>query len=493
VESASRFDRMIVSSQLQRPARGLRSVSARCMCGYPQVVLVSPVLEDGEPFPTIFWLTCPQFIQEISQMESTGLIKDIDSMLGEESAFRDRLMDAHKDYAEIRNSLFLQGPKSSERARKAFEGTGIGGVRRLDTAKCLHLHFAHYLAGKGNPIGELTKSMLLDEPMVEERCACFCRRFDMRQTMLASIDIGTNSTRLLVAQFNDDGDLEKISSDVHITRLGEGVNETGSLMSTAIDRTVDVLKSFKADMQRLDVERYKAVGTSALRDASNSKKFLDLARDVGVEIDIISGNKEAQLSYIGAVIGAETAQSSDRRIAVLDIGGGSTEVGLGTGGVFKTVNSECIGAVRMTEAFLKSDPPLEDEMSSLETHVDYVLARMLSSVCDGDVELLIGVGGTITSVVAMCEELAVYDPDIVHGYVLKREQVRELLGKLSKLNIDERRCLPGLQPGRADVIVAGVAILKSVMTKLNISELKVSETDILYGMFYDQQIRFHCV
>lgn len=489
VEPAIRFDRMIVSSQLQRHARGLRSVSARCMCGYPQVVLVSPILEDGEPFPTIFWLTCPQFTKEISQIESTGLIKDIDGMLGEDCAFRDRLMDAHKDYAETRNSLFLQCPGSSEKARRAFEGTGIGGVRRLDTAKCLHLHFAHYLAGKDNPIGELITLRLPQEPMVEERCACFCRRFDLRHTTLASIDIGTNSTRLLIARFNNEGELERISSDVRITRLGEGVNETGSLMGNAIDRTVDVLRGFKLDMQRTGVERYKAVGTSALRDASNSKEFLDLARDVGVEIDIISGNKEAQLSYMGAVVGAGTTQSTDRRIAVLDIGGGSTELTLGTGDVFETVYSENIGAVRMTEAFLKSDPPLDSEMSSLRFHVDNVLSVILQSVRRKGVDLLIGVGGTPTTVVAICEGLTVYDPDLVHGYVLEHKQVQDVLGRLSGMTTCERRHLVGLHPGRADIIVAGVAILERIMSGLGISQLRVSETDILYGILYDHRIR----
>lgn len=490
VESVSRLDWMVVSSQLKRHARGLHAVAARCRCGYPQVAVVRPILDDGEPFPTVFWLTCPQFIKEISRIESTGFIKEIEAMLAQEKAFAKRLVDAHKEYAETRNTLLNQCPGITEKVKQIFDGTGIGGVRRFDAVKCLHLHFAHYLGGGRNPVGELVNSMLPKDTKVDERCECYCRRFDLRETVLASIDVGTNSTRLLIARLNDDGLLERISSDVQITRLGEGVNETRRLMNAAIHRTINVLEKYKADMKTFGVEKYKAVGTSALRDAANSKEFLTRMRDMGIELKIISGKREAQLSYLGAVAGLGLAHEGNRQIAVLDIGGGSTEISLGTGDVFEKVYSESIGAVRMTEAFFKSDPPLESEMDSLRAYVNKILSDIFESVRRTDVGMLVGVGGTITTVVAICEGLVEYDPETVHGYVLEHKQVQNVLEKLSKMTVSERRHVDGLQPGRADIIVAGVSILDCIMSGLGISELRVSEADILHGMIYDERSGF---
>jgi exopolyphosphatase/guanosine-5'-triphosphate,3'-diphosphate pyrophosphatase len=493
VRHVSNFDYMMVSSQLQRPAKGLHSVVVRCKCGYPQVVCVSPILENGEPFPTVFWLTCPQYVKEISQLEAAGLIKDIANVLIEDRELFDRLMEAHKDYMKTRNALLIQTSSLDKKVQKVFERTGIGGVARLDTVKCLHMHFAHYLTGGSNPVGELVKSKMPESPGVEERCTCFCRQYDLRQFMFASIDVGTNSTRLLITRYTDEGEFERVFDAVHITRIGKGVNKTGVLMDAAIEKTINVLKGFKGDMKRFGVRKYKAVGTSALRDASNSKEFLDRARKEGIEIDIIGGSRESRLGYVGAVTAVRTRDNRNKRLAVLDIGGGSTELALGTGDKCEAVYSENIGAVRMTEAFLKSNPSLDSEMSSLRLYIDEKLSAVLEKVRLYGVDTLIGVGGTMTTAVAICEKFVEYDPDLVHGYVLNKEQVEELIDKLRRMTVDERSTLPGLHPGRADIIVAGLVILERVLAGLGMAELVVSDQGILYGLLYDGKSRFKSV
>ena len=187
-----------------------------------------------------------------------------------------------------------------------------------------------------------------------------------------------------------------------------------------------------------------------------------------------------------------TRDNRNKRLAVLDIGGGSTELALGTGDKCEAVYSENIGAVRMTEAFLKSNPSLDSEMSSLRLYIDEKLSAVLEKVRLYGVDTLIGVGGTMTTAVAICEKFVEYDPDLVHGYVLNKEQVEELIDKLRRMTVDERSTLPGLHPGRADIIVAGL-VLERVLAGLGMAELVVSDQGILYGLLYDGKSRFKSV
>jgi exopolyphosphatase/guanosine-5'-triphosphate,3'-diphosphate pyrophosphatase len=282
---------------------------------------------------------------------------------------------------------------------------------------------------------------------------------------VAVIDIGTNSTRLLVA----DVQREKVERVVHFdlvtTRLGEGIG-SGYLKKEAIRRTCGTLKHFLERIHSLRVERVIAAATSAVRDARNREEFLEEARRAGLEVAVLSGEEEAYLSYLGVVAGLAVERSG---LVVMDVGGGSTEFIWPQGDLLycRSVN---VGAVRMTEG----------------GHDDAAICRLLSPVLE-QVRLnsprhLVGVGGTVTTCAAMVQKLAVYDPDRVHGFVISFKDVEDLLDVLSRCTLEERRRLPGLQPERADIITAGLRIVRLVMRELNISCLQVSETDIMHGL-----------
>ncbi|MDK2887324.1 exopolyphosphatase / guanosine-5'-triphosphate,3'-diphosphate pyrophosphatase [Desulfofundulus australicus DSM 11792] len=282
---------------------------------------------------------------------------------------------------------------------------------------------------------------------------------------IAVIDIGTNSTRLLVADVQGEKVERVVHFDLVTTRLGEGIG-SGYLKKEAIRRTCGTLKHFLERSHSLRVERVIAAATSAVRDARNREEFLEEARRAGLEVTVLSGEEEAYLSYLGVVAGLAVKRSG---LVVMDVGGGSTEFIWPQGDLLycRSVN---VGAVRMTEG----------------GHDDAAISRLLSPVLE-QVRLnsprhLVGVGGTVTTCAAMVQKLAVYDPDRVHGFVISIEEVEDLLDVLSRCTLEERRRLPGLQPERADIITAGLRIVRLVMRELNISCLQVSETDIMHGL-----------
>lgn len=292
---------------------------------------------------------------------------------------------------------------------------------------------------------------------------------------VAAIDCGTNSTRLLVL----DGDriLERLMT---ITRLGEGVDRTRRLSPAAISRTVDTLRSYRAALDRHGVDRVRMTATSAARDATNRDEFFDAAeKAIGVRPELLSGAEEAALSFAGAAADLDPTMGP---FLVVDIGGGSTEFVVGTSEPEGSLSID-VGCVRITEKYLRSDPPDAGELSDAVSVVHAYLEDVLREVPGvADAATLVGLAGTVTTVAAVEIGLASYDRDRIHHFVLTRAAVEDVFRTLATEALADRVHNPGLQPERADVIVGGTLILAAVMRHFEFDECLVSEADILDGL-----------
>ena len=298
--------------------------------------------------------------------------------------------------------------------------------------------------------------------------------------LVAAVDCGTNSTRLLIG----DG-RRSVERLMRITRMGEGVDATGRLAPQAIDRVVGVLREFRSSMDRHGVTLCRVTATSAARDATNRGEFFDVAEAVlGHRPELLSGIEEGRLSFAGATTDLDPV---DGPFLVLDIGGGSTEFVVGTTEVEGTLSCD-IGCVRLTEQWLEHDPPLPEELvaclSIAEGHVDDVL-RVVPAAAGA--RTLVGLAGTVSCVAAVEIGLATYDRDRIHHFRLSREAVEDVFRTLATETRAERLENPGMEEDRADVIVGGVAILVKVMRQMGFDECLVSESDILDGLVASQQ------
>ncbi|TML46444.1 MAG: Ppx/GppA family phosphatase [Actinobacteria bacterium] len=292
---------------------------------------------------------------------------------------------------------------------------------------------------------------------------------------VAAVDLGTNSTRLLVADV-EDGRLDEVARRLKITRLGEGVDERKRLLPAPIARVRNVLTDFRREAEWLGAERTLAVATSAIRDAENGEAFLgEVEWSYGFQTRLLSGHDEAQLTFRGVSAGREVAEDT----LVIDIGGGSTELVVGGPDGLCLHDSLDIGGVRLTERFLHSDPPSDEELDACGAAVRELLAERVPA--DMRPRTAIGVAGTITSITALDLGLAAYDPDQVHGHCLSREGVQTQLERLAVLPLAERREVPALDPDRAPVIIAGTVILREVLDHFGLDALEASERDILDG------------
>jgi exopolyphosphatase/guanosine-5'-triphosphate,3'-diphosphate pyrophosphatase len=287
-------------------------------------------------------------------------------------------------------------------------------------------------------------------------------------SVVAAVDIGTNSTRLLV------GDDRRTA----ITRLGQGVDTTGRLDPAAVERTLAVLRDYGEVIRAAGATRVRAVATSAVRDAVDRAAFLDAAEGaLGTRPELLSGDDEGRLAFLGATAELDPA---DGPFLVFDIGGGSTELVLGTTEVDGVVSLDT-GAVRLTEQWLATDPPTPEELSAAvgvaRTHVEEV-TRLLPAAKQA--KRLVGLAGTVTTVAAV--ELGYYDPAAVHHFRLTRAAAEEVFRTLATEPLADRRENPGLQPERADVIVGGCCILVAILRHFDADEILVSESDILDGI-----------
>lgn len=309
---------------------------------------------------------------------------------------------------------------------------------------------------------------------------------------VAAIDCGTNSIRLLVAELTHrhDGsvDLRDLHREMRIVRLGQGVDATGRLAPEALERTREVLKAYAVAARRKGVERLRMVATSATRDASNRDEFFSMTRDIlGVEAEVISGDEEARLSFAGAV---GEQDPDDGPFLVVDVGGGSTELVLGTWdgrqADVHAARSVDIGCVRITERTLRSDPPTAEEIADGERLITDTLEPAFADVDVSTARTWIGVAGTMTTLSAVSQELPEYDSERTHLSRLTRAELDDTAHRLLSADHDERAANPVIHPGRVDVIGGGSLIVRVLADRITDlggpSDLVVSEHDILDGI-----------
>ena len=458
----SAADRDTVAGQLGREPTTEFEVAARCVepggaSSHPLVIRNHPVDPDGNPFPTRFWLTCPEAVKAVSRVESTGEIGRLNERFEHDPEFRAEVERAHAASARERGEA--HGP--------AAGWGGVGGTR--SGVKCLHAHYANHLAGGDDPIGRMIAERV--EPVHPD---------EPRDGRVAAYDLGTNTVRLLVAHPSPDGSLVDVARDSVVVRLGRGVDESGRIADESLERTLEVLGRFGRKALALGATRGRLGATSAVRDAENRDELARGIREAtGVEMEVISGEEEAGLSFLGATRGLDRP----RPFLVMDIGGGSTEFVLGDDEPRDAVSVQ-MGSVRLTERARPGDPAGEDDLERLGREADRVLAGVLDEVPVREARTFVAVAGTATTVQATALGLDTYDPDRIHHSTLTAEDAERALERLAEMTNDERVALPFMLAGRADVIVAGAAILVRAMRVLGFDEAVISETDILDGLAF---------
>ena len=324
-------------------------------------------------------------------------------------------------------------------------------------------------------------------------------------TRVAAVDCGTNSIRLLVADVPVPTDgagpvgLVDLHREMRVVRLGEGVDRTGRLSDAALERVRVALVDYSAISRALAVETTRLVATSATRDAANRQDFVDLVTGVlGVVPEVVAGGEEAQLSYDGATRGLDRA---DGPFLVVDIGGGSTEVALGaapqvpgtsqvpaTPAVIASLSVD-IGCVRLTERHLAGDPPTAAQIAAAQADVDAALTRVLAVVPAARARTVVALAGTVTTIAALALDLPGYDPERIHLSRITADQVREVTSRLLAMTRAERAALPVMHEGRADVIGGGALVLRSLVDRLDLTDVLVSEADILDGIAWSAAAR----
>jgi exopolyphosphatase/guanosine-5'-triphosphate,3'-diphosphate pyrophosphatase len=294
---------------------------------------------------------------------------------------------------------------------------------------------------------------------------------------VGAIDLGTNSTRLLVADV-DDGRIRELARETRVTRLGEGVDERRRLLPVPVARVRNVLTDYRRLLESHDAERALAIATSAVRDAENGEAFLgEIEWSYGFATRLLAGHDEALMTFRGV--------TADRALepgtVILDIGGGSTELVLGGPDGVRWHDSLDIGSVRLTERHLRSDPPTDEELEACAAAARALLEERVPEELRHEVSAVMGVAGTITSLAALDLGLEEYDRERVHGHVLTADGLRAQLDRLAAVPVAERRTMRPLDPERAPVIVAGAVIAREILGFFDVGELDASEHDILDG------------
>ena len=302
---------------------------------------------------------------------------------------------------------------------------------------------------------------------------------------LASFDLGTNTFLLLIADVGE-GRVEPILDKETIVRLGKGVDSAGNLNAEAMQRGWACLQEYAMLAKQYGAGQIFAVGTSALRDAANRSEFLEAALEkTGVRVEVISGEEEARLTFVGTL---SNKMNLPAPIAVLDIGGGSTEVVIGEPDQknFLQARSVDIGSVRLTERFVQSDPVQPEEIMRIRRQAENMMRATWPPENFAMIKTLIGTAGTITTLAAMAQRRHEYDPNRIDGFILTRQKLGELIIALRERTIVERRQLAGLSPARADVILAGAIILEAFLDIYQFPGLIVSDRGLRYGVLVKQ-------
>jgi exopolyphosphatase / guanosine-5'-triphosphate,3'-diphosphate pyrophosphatase len=296
---------------------------------------------------------------------------------------------------------------------------------------------------------------------------------------LASIDIGTNTILMLVADVERNGTLSVVRDEHIIARLGKGVDEHGFIQKETFQRVRRILSQLKSIADSNRVQHLAACGTSALRDAANRQEFIDFIREhLSIDIKILSGQEEAEATYLGAV-SEYLEDSPSGEFAVLDIGGGSTELVSGTGSNVSSAASIDIGSVRLTERILKNSPPdttvLENAVKLVQNHLHHISPLPSATT-------LIGVAGTLTTLAALDLQLKTFDKTLINRCVLTRETIERIFQELRHLTLDQIRSYPQIHASRADILLAGILILRETLHKVNVSQIIVSDRGLRYGI-----------
>jgi exopolyphosphatase/guanosine-5'-triphosphate,3'-diphosphate pyrophosphatase len=446
-------------------------VAVRRPDGTPAVIENSPLLDDGRPMPTLYWLVDPALRDAVSRLEASGGVRRAAEEVPEEA-----VAEAHAIYAARRDRAVPVGH------RGPVPSGGVGGTRR--GVKCLHAHLAWYLAGGDDPVGRWTAEQLsvhVADFVVESGAV------KERRGPVAAVDCGSNSTRLLVVA--PDGTV--LERQMRITRLGEGVDVTRRLSPAGIDRTLSVLRDYRRTVDEHAVVRARVVATSAARDALNVAAFEAAAAGItGVRPEILSGEEEGRLSFAGATAHLPPGLVGSGPVLVVDIGGGSTELVVGRprppdadSEPEVAIKSLDIGCVRVSERFLRRDPPPDEDVDRARAAVkEEIIAAQagLPFVAPGSV--LVGLAGTVSTLACLERGITGYDRARVHHAVLRDDDVERWLGILSREDSRARLARPGMAEGREDVIVGGVLILAAVMEQFHCGRCLVSEDDILDGL-----------
>lgn len=298
---------------------------------------------------------------------------------------------------------------------------------------------------------------------------------------IAVVDVGTNTTRLYVAEVEDGQITAELARESRVTRLGAGVDASSRLADDALEREYAVLDSYLSLMQEHRLHKGVAVMTSAVRDAANGQQFADAVADhYGLEVHVLSGDEEARLTYLGAT--DELAVGPDAAATlVFDIGGGSTELVLGHGRQVDFHVSTQAGVVRQADRHIESDPPSGEELEAVAQDVRSVLERAVPEALRASPGRALGVAGTPTSLAAIAQELEPYDSNRVHGYVLTAQRRDQIFARLAAMPLEQRKRVRGLHPDRAIAILPGIVILTEVMRLFALDRIEVSEHDILRG------------
>jgi exopolyphosphatase / guanosine-5'-triphosphate,3'-diphosphate pyrophosphatase len=528
-----------ISRQLNRPARDVVEIGARCVCGNPLVATTAPRLSNGIPFPTTFYLTHPVLTAAVSRLEASGTMAEMSERLLHDADLAARYRAAHEAYLRERDRI---GQVAGTGPVPEIAGISAGGMP--ERVKCLHVLVGHSLAaGPGvNPLGDEALEAIRPD-WTPETCWCagawdpaapvphrdlsrHVKRLagEMNPVqrpatdgaaepvsgaaapsptsdgdrIVAAIDCGTNSIRLLVARL-ETGEATRVVDlhrEMRVVRLGEGVDATGWLSEAAMARTFAATEDYAAVIRELGATSIRFVATSASRDAENAAVFTEGIRArLGIEPEVVSGEEEAALSFAGAASVLRTPGAGT--VLVVDLGGGSTEFVLGTaqgpdGPRVSHATSVKMGCVRFTERYLRSDPPTDAEIQAAVEAIDAVLDEVEDVVPFGEARAIVGVAGTVTTLTAAALGLDAYVPDAIHGAELDVDVIGDTAGRLLAATRAERAALPYMHPGRVDVIGAGALIWARIVHRIaqsghgTVSTAIASEHDILDGIALSQ-------
>lgn len=535
-------DVQCVREQLQRNVKDILGVAVRCRYGRPQVVVNRPLLWDGKAvdalpdeeldpkrvgvFPTLFWLTCPHLNRAIGRLESRGWVDRVKREIAADPAAREQLEAAHRDTAAMRRALVAE--ETLQRLEEMLPGhyrvltaSGVGGIQptRGNTSagdasgydalgvKCLHAHFADYLARGKNPVGRKVWGLLTGagvDPRGDRTCfagsSCRCPGAALAEKPSdpeALVDIGSNSVRFLIGRAEADGQVAVLHRELITTRLGSGVSEHGELTARAVEDTLEALRTFRERAAEHGAAEPRAWGTSALREARNRETFLIRAwEEAAVAVRVMSGEEEAIFSFRGALEVFRNQFAPDQPVVLADIGGGSTDIVLGSGGGSVVwTRSLPIGAVRLAQEIGNTvhaidwqafagpvRAALESGTADMPSRAEWPLFGL-----NEDVANVVAVGGTATTLAAIDLGLDAYNPARVNGHAVTLRQLRRWLDDLASLDASARARIPGMPLQRADIIVPGLIILHELVQWLVEKGLgqpscHISDSDLLQGV-----------